>query len=243
MLYAGLESLSYNINRKNSNIKFFEFGKTYHKDLNGYVEPKHLSLLITGNKNEDHWLIKKENSNFFLLKSYVLGIINRLGIEKTEEKPSEYFCFSDALSISNNHGILVEFGILKKSILREFDIKQEVFYADFNWDLILKSLNAKIKFKEISKFPEVKRDLALLLDNSVKYVDLHQKALKTEKSLLKNISLFDVYEGEKLPEGKKSYALSFILQDENKTLTDDQIDKTMTKIQKVYQEEFGAILR
>lgn len=243
MLYAGLESLSYNINRKNSNLKFFEFGKTYHKDLNGYVEPKHLSLLITGNKNEDHWLIKKENSNFFLLKSYVLGIIKRLGIEKTEEKPSELFCFSDALSISNNHGILVEFGILKKSILKEFDIKQDVFYADFNWDLILKSLNAKIKFKEISKFPEVKRDLALLLDNSVKYVDLHQKALKTEKFLLKNVSLFDVYEGEKLPEGKKSYALSFILQDENKTLTDDQIDKTMTKIQKVYQEEFGAILR
>jgi phenylalanyl-tRNA synthetase beta chain len=243
MLYSGLESLSYNINRKNSNLKFFEFGKTYHKDLNGFVEPKHLTLFITGNKNEDHWSIKKENSNFFLLKSYVLGVINRLGIEKTAEISSDFFCFSDALSFTNNHGILVEFGIVKKSILKEFDIKQLVFYADFNWDLILKSINDKIKFKDISKFPEVKRDLALLLNNTIKYEDLHQIALKTEKTLLKNVSLFDVYEGANLPEDKKSYALSFILQDENKTLTDEQIDKTITKILKVYQEEFGAILR
>ncbi|MFY7810695.1 MAG: phenylalanine--tRNA ligase subunit beta [Flavobacterium sp.] len=243
MLFSGLESLSYNINRKNSNLKLFEFGKTYHKDLNGYVEPKHLSMFITGYKNEEHWLVKKVNSNFYQLKSYIIGIINRLGIEKIEEKPSEFFCFSDALSFANHHGILVEFGIVKKSILKEFDIKQDVFYADFNWDLILKSINTKIIYKEIPKFPEAKRDLALLLDNHIKYIDLYQKALKTEKTLLKNITLFDVYEGNQLPEGKKSYALSFILQDENKTLTDEQIDKTITKIQKVYQEELGAILR
>jgi phenylalanyl-tRNA synthetase beta chain len=162
---------------------------------------------------------------------------------KIEEKPSEVFCFSEALSLVNNHGILVDFGVLKKSILKDFDIKQEVFYADFNWDLILKSLNLKIQFIEISKFPEVKRDLALLLNQDTKYVDLHEKAFKTEKSLLKNITLFDVYEGKNLPEGTKSYALSFILKDENKTLTDEQIEKTMNKIQKVYQDDFGAILR
>lgn len=243
MLYSGLESLSYNINRKNNNLKFFEFGKTYHKDLNGYVEPKHLTLFVTGNKNEDHWAVKKEGANFYYFKSYITGVLKRLGIENAEETPCDYFCFSDALSFVNNHGTLVEFGIVKKAIAKEFDVKQEVFYADFNWDLILKSLNNKIKFKEISKFPEVKRDLALLIDQSIKYKDLQIAALKTDKNLLKQVFLFDVYEGNNIPEGKKSYALSFILQDENKTLTDDQIDKTMRKIQKVYQEQFSATLR
>lgn len=243
MLYSGLESLSYNINRKNNNLKFFEFGKTYHKDLNGYVEPKHLTLFVTGNKNEDHWAVKKEGANFYYFKSYITGVLKRLGIENAQETPCDYFCFSDALSFVNNHGTLVEFGIVKKAIAKEFDVKQEVFYADFNWDLILKSLNNKIKFKEISKFPEVKRDLALLIDQSIKYKDLQIAALKTDKNLLKQVFLFDVYEGNNIPEGKKSYALSFILQDENKTLTDDQIEKTMRKVQKVYQEQFSATLR
>ena len=147
------------------------------------------------------------------------------------------------MAITNGNDILVEFGTVKKSILKHFDIKQEVFFADFNWNLILKLINNKIKFTDIPKYPEVRRDLALLVDNTVAFDSIYTIARQTEKGLLKNINLFDVYEGKNLPEGKKSYAVSFTLQDITKTLTDEQIDKIMNKLQKNLETEVGASLR
>jgi phenylalanyl-tRNA synthetase beta chain len=243
LLFSGLEAVSYNINRRNSDLKLFEFGKTYHKLLSGYNEKKHLSLFISGNAISENWNVTKKPTDFFIFKGYITSVLSRIGITKTNEKPIENDVFSEGISIAFGNDVLVEFGTVKNSILKHFDIKQEVFYADFNWDLVLKTLTNKIKFQDIPKFPEVKRDLALLLDNSVKFESLFDIAKQTEKSLLKSVNLFDVYEGKNLPEGKKSYAISFVLQDNTKTLTDTQIDKIMSKLQTNFEKELGATLR
>ncbi|WP_026715495.1 phenylalanine--tRNA ligase subunit beta [Flavobacterium daejeonense] len=243
LLFSGLEAIAYNINRKNADLKLFEFGKTYHKFLSGYEEHKHLSLFLTGNKNQENWTNPQKPSDFFLFKGYIEGILSRLGIQKTLNSPAKSDVFSEGITIGTGHNVLVEFGVVKKSILKHFGIKQEVFFADFNWENVIKSIPNKIKFTEINKYPEVRRDLALLLDQNVSYDSIYSIARQTEKSLLKNINLFDVYEGKNLPEGKKSYALSFILQDDSKTLTDAQIDKIMSKLQKNFETELGATLR
>ena len=243
LLFSGLEAISYNINRRNSDLKLFEFGKTYHKLLSGYNEPKHLTLFVTGNRLSESWTNAEKPSDFFLFKGYVNSILNRLGVSKTIDKPVVSDTFAEGIAIACGNDYLVEFGTVKKSILKHFDIKQEVFYADFNWNLILKMINNKIKFTDIPKYPEVRRDLALLVDKTVTFDTIYNIALQTEKSLLKNINLFDVYQGKNLPEGKKSYAVSFMLQDNSKTLTDDQIDKIMNKLQKNIESEVGAILR
>ncbi|WPR70646.1 phenylalanine--tRNA ligase subunit beta [Flavobacterium sp. NG2] len=243
LLFSGLEAISYNINRKNSDLKLFEFGKSYHKFLSGFEEQKHLTLFLTGSRNNESWTAPQVPSNFFLLKGYVDGILARFGIQKTQNSPVSNDIFSEGVAIGSGHNSLVEFGVVKKSILKHFGIKQEVFYADFNWDAILKAISLKIKYTDIPKYPEVRRDLALLIDQAVTYDSIYAVAKKTEKSLLKNINLFDVYEGDKLPEGKKSYALSFIIQDSTKTLTDAQIDKLMSKLQTNFETELGASLR
>ena len=243
LLFSGMEALSYNINRRNSDLKFFEFGKTYHKLPSGYEERKHLTLLVTGNRNQESWTNAQKPSDFFLFKGYVNAVLSRLGIQKTQNLPMTSDVFSEGIAIGFGNEILVEYGVVKKSISKHFDIKQEVFFADFNWALILKSLNNKIKFTEIPKYPEVRRDLSLLLDESVSFDTLYNIARQTEKSLLKDINLFDVYQGKNLPEGKKSYAVSFTIQDNTKTLTDVQIDKIMSKLQKNFETELGASLR
>ena len=243
LLFSGLEAVSYNINRKNADLKLFEFGKTYHNYLAGYEEKKHLSLLLTGNSNQESWTVAQKPSDFFLFKGYVLGILSRLGINKLQSKPVELDVFSEGISIAVGNDTIVSLGVVKKTVLKHFGIKQEVFYADFNWDLILKKVSTKIKYTEIPKYPEVRRDLALLLDQTISYESLYNLARQTEKGLLKNIDLFDVYEGQNLPEGKKSYAVSFTIQDNAKTLTDTQIDKIMGKLQKSFETELGAVLR
>ena len=243
LLFSGLEAVSYNINRKNSDLKLFEYGKTYHKYLSGFEEQKHLTLFQTGNRNRESWTNAQKPSNFFLFKGYVEAVLARLGIEKTINTPVTTDVFSEGIAIGTSHSPLVEFGVVKKSILKHFGIKQEVYYADFNWDAILKSIALKIKYTDIPKYPEVRRDLALLIDQAVSYDSIYAVAKKTEKSLLKNINLFDVYEGDKLPEGKKSYALSFTIQDSTKTLTDVQIDKIMGRLQLNFESELGASLR
>ena len=243
LLFSGLEAVSYNINRKNSDLKLFEFGKTYHKLPSGYNEPKHLTLFVTGNRVAESWTTTEKPSDFFLFKGFVDSILNRLGICKIQNKPVASDIFAEGIAIANGNDTLVEFGTIKKSILKHFDIKQEVFFADFNWNLILKLINNKIKFTDIPKYPEVRRDLALLVDNTVAFDSIYTIARQTEKGLLKNINLFDVYEGKNLPEGKKSYAVSFTLQDITKTLTDEQIDKIMNKLQKNLETEVGASLR
>lgn len=243
LLFSGLEAVSYNINRRNGDLKLFEFGKTYHKLPSGYDEQKHLTLFVSGNRNEESWTNPQKTSDFFLFKGYVSSVLERLGISKIQNKPVASDVFAEGIAIASGNDTLVEFGTVKKSILKHFDIKQEVFYADFNWNLILKLIGSKIKFTYIPKYPEVRRDLALLVDDSVAFDAIYTIARQTEKSLLKDVSLFDVYQGKNLPEGKKSYAVSFTLQDNSKTLTDEQIDKIMSKLQKNMENELGASLR
>jgi len=244
MLFNSLEALSYNTNRKATEIKLFEFGKTYHKYANGCEEPNHLTLVVSGLKTEESWAIPTQKSNFFYFKGIVTAILHRLGIEGYSEKGFENDIFSEGLLFSNDKKVLVEFGIIKKNVTKSFDIEAETFFADFQWDTIVAEIATEnFKLQAIPKFPKVKRDLALLLDESVSFDALKEVAIKTEKNLLKKVTLFDVYTGKKLPKGKKSYALSFTIQDNNKTLTDKQIDKIMKKLQNNFEREFGASLR
>ncbi len=243
LLFSGLEAVSFNINRRNTDLKLFEFGKTYHKLPSGFDEPKHLSLFTTGNRLDESWTNAQKPSDFFLFKGYINGILSRLGINNFTTKPISNDVFAEGIAFANGNNVLVEFGTVNKSILKHFDIKQEVFYADFDWNAVLKSISNKIKFVEIPKYPEVRRDLALLLDESIAFEEIYNIARQTEKSLLKEITLFDVYVGKNLPEGKKSYAVSFTIQDESKTLTDTQIEKIMSKLQNNFQTQLGAQLR
>lgn len=243
MLFSGLEAVAYNINRKNHDLKLFEFGKTYHKISDAYQENKHLTLFVTGSRAAESWAKKTEPTGFFQFKGFVMSVLSRLGLEKLQTVPVSGQVFVEGISLVVGNEILVELGTVKKNILKQFDIKQEVFYADFNWGQVLKLLSNKIKFTEIPKYPEVRRDLAMLVDESVSFDAIFKVARATEKSLLKEINLFDVYTGSNLPEGKKSYAVSFIIQDNSKTLTDQQIDKIMGKLQQNLQNELGITLR
>ncbi|MGY5850302.1 phenylalanine--tRNA ligase subunit beta [Salegentibacter sp. F14] len=245
MLFSALEAASYNINRKQNRLKLFEFGKTYHSFVSGRSETKHLALTLTGNRNAAHWNITNPgNGNFFYLKGIIVAILERLGINSSKTSPSKSDLFSEGLSISSKKAKLVEFGVVKKSILKHFDIGQEVLFADFNWDALVEEASGdKKKFSPIPKYPAVKRDFALLLDESVSYQEVESIALQTGKKMLKQVNLFDVYQGSNLPEGKKSYAVSFLFQDENKTLTDKQVDKMMSKLQQRFESELKAELR
>lgn len=244
LLFSGLEAVSFNINRKRSDLKFFEFGKSYHKMPGGYDENKHLTLLVTGNRQNESWTNPQSKSDFFLFKGYINTILSRLGLDKkVSSLPFENDVFAEGLALAVGKEVIVEFGTVKKSILKYFDIKQEVLYADFAWDKIQKYVSTKIKFTDIPKYPEVRRDLALLLDENVPFEQIYNIAKQTEKGLLKDVNLFDVYQGTNLPEGKKSYAVSFILQDDSKTLTDTQIDKIMSKLQSNFESQLGASLR
>jgi phenylalanyl-tRNA synthetase beta chain len=243
LLFSGLEAISYNINRRNSDLKLFEFGKSYHKLLSGFNEKKHLAIYTTGNRANESWTNAAKPSDFFLFKGYVSSILSRLGFDKVQNLPASSDFFAEGVAVGVGNDILVEVGTVKKSILKHFDIKQDVFYAEFNWDLVIKLLSNKIKFTAIPKYPEVRRDLSLLIDASTGFESIYKVARQTEKSLLKDINLFDVYEGKNLPEGKKSYAVSFTIQDTTKTLTDAQIDKIMSKLQSNLETELGATLR
>ncbi len=244
MLFGGLEALAYNSNRKMSNIKLFEFGKTYHNYPDGREEKKHLSLVISGNTTEDNWYNGSQKSDFFYGKGIVTSILERLGINDLTERSVKNDIFSEGISLVKNKMPLVEFGVVKKKVLKAFDIDSETLYIDFMWDNVLSEISSEdIKMRPIPKFPKVKRDFALLIDENVGFDALKNAALQTEKQLLKEVSLFDVYTGSKLPKGKKSYALSFTIQDERKTLTDKQIDKIMSKLEQRFAKDFGASLR
>lgn len=243
LLFSALEAVSFNINRKRADLKLFEFGKSYHKLPSGYEENKHLTVTVTGNRLAESWAYPQKPADFFMFKGFINVIFSRLGLNKLQTQPAANDVFSEGIALTVGTETVVEFGSVKKAILKHFDIKQDVFFADFNWDAIIKLVSGKIKYTEISKFPEVRRDLALLVDNAVSFENIYSIARQTEKSLLKDISLFDVYEGNNLPEGKKSYAVSFTLQDSTKTLTDEQIDKIMGKIRQNLENQTGAQLR
>ncbi len=265
LLFSGLEAISYNLNRKNSDLKFYEFGKTYLKTASGkYIENKQLALFLTGNTSTENWNTQHPGStNFFSIKGAATAVLNRLGIDNTKtdtpksdnptqandpnDPPSDLL--SEHLRISAGKKSIVSLGRVKNQHLKTFDIKQNVWYAEFNWDNLIEHLKKnKTEFREIPRFPSVRRDLALLIDKQVTYQQLREIAFQTEKKFLNQVNIFDVYEGEKLQAGKiqpekKSYALSFILQDENETLTDSQIEKIMERLQKAFTEKAGAIIR
>jgi phenylalanyl-tRNA synthetase beta chain len=244
LLFSALEAVSFNCNRRRTDLKFFEFGKSYHNTTEGYIEEKHLTLTLSGNKNNESWLKAQEKSDFFLLKGYVMAVVSRLGLDqKVTSLPFSNDVFSEGMALSIGKEVIVEFGVVKKLIIKHFDIKQEVLYADFNWGKMQKYISNKIKYTDIPKYPEVRRDFALLVDENVQFEQIYTLAKQTEKSLLKEVNLFDVYQGANLPEGKKSYAVSFILQDHSKTLTDTQIDKIMSKLQGNFESQLGASLR
>lgn len=244
LLFSGLESVAYNINRKNNALQFYEFGKTYHKYATKYQEDRHLTLFVTGDRNKETWSVPAKQSDFFYTKGIVMAVLIRLGIDKVKSSPTKQAIFSEGISLGLGKMKLVDFGVVKSSILKEFGIKQAVLFVDFNWDTILKLISSKtVKVSELHKFPTVKRDLALLIDVETEFKEIYNLAFQSEKSLLKEVDLFDVYEGDSLPDGKKSYAVSFILQDENKTLAEKQIDKIMQKLQQTFEKNLNAVLR
>ena len=253
LLFGGLETIAYNINRKSHNLRLFEFGKvyTFHKKegdnhLKQYQEENRLALFISGHKNTASWNSREVSSDFFTLKAYGEMVLSRLGLQSdyltTEENNQDIF--REGLDYSQNGKHLLSIGVVSSKLLKAFDIGQDVYYADFSWENILKTLkNHTITFRPLPKFPAVKRDLALLLDKKISFKEVKEIALRTEKHLLKNVSLFDVYEGEQLGADKKSYAVSFTLQDDEKTLTDKQIDKIMNKLIGTYKHLLQAEIR
>tara|TARA_B110000967_G_scaffold209348_1_gene265070 strand:+ start:1271 stop:3697 length:2427 start_codon:yes stop_codon:yes gene_type:complete len=244
LLFSGLESVSYNINRKNTSLRLFEFGKTYHKYEEKYQEQKHLALFVSGTRNKETWSLENRNSDFFYVKGIVLSVLKRLGAANLKEKPSKNDLLSEGISLSLGKIKLADLGTVDPKVLKSFGIKQEVLYVDFDWENVLKVMSKKsFKVKALPKFPAVKRDLSLLLDSKVTFGELYNLAFQSERKLLKEVALFDVYEGDKLPEDKKSYAVSFLIQDEEKTLNDKQIDKIMQKLQTTFEKNLQATLR
>ena len=265
LLFGGLESIQRNANRKNADLKFYEFGNCYHYDaekiatrqakdpkwvydpLYAYSEEPHLALWLTGNKTAQSWVQREEKTSFYTLHAYVNNVLRRLGVNIancTLEALESELC-SDGMVIKAPNGKQIGFmGVVNGKLLKAFDIDNPVYYADLDWNMLLK-LNKQYKpvINDLPKFPEVKRDFALLVDKSVKFADLAKAALAAEKKLLKAVNLFDVYEGKNLEAGKKSYALSFILQDAENTLKDKQIEAIMAKLQKIFEDKFGAKLR
>lgn len=256
LLFGGLESIEHNVKRKSEDLKFYEFGNCdqFHpekpmiaeKPLIRYSEDFHLGIWLTGNKTAQSWSVKQEKTSFYQLRAYVNNIFTRVGVSnkiKTVECTEDIFNYGLEVRTANNK-ILAKMGSVKKSILNEIDIDQEVFFADINWPNLMKEIeNNKVLYYDIPKFPSVKRDLALLVDKSTTFAQIEQVALETEKKLLKSVNLFDVYEGKNLEEGKKSYAVTFILQDEEKTLKDQQIDAIMNKLIENFKNKLGANIR
>ena len=258
LLFGGLESIARNANRKNSDLKFYEFGNCYHYNaavregndadpLRAYSEEPHLGLWLTGNKAAQSWVRKDEKTTFYQLHAFVNNVLVRLGvdIEKVSVERLEHELFADGLVLKAVNGKALGFiGIVNRKQLKAFDIDQEVFYADLDWNALIKqNKQYKAQIVDLPKYPEVKRDFALLVDKSVEFADLARAAFSTEKKLLKNVFLFDVYEGKNLEEGKKSYALSFILQDAENTLKDTQIENVMKRLQQTFENQFHATLR
>lgn len=247
MLYSGLEAIKYNINYKNQDLKFFEFGKTYGKNPEGdfkYAEKKHLSILVSGKKIKENPYTKAAEFDFAYLKACVDAILQKVGITSFTIGESENSNLAYGLTYTAKKTALVQFGCVNKTVLKNFDLSQTVFYADFDVDLLMR-LSSKIKteFTEIPKFPAVRRDLAMLLDKTVKYKQIEELAFAAERKHLKEVNLFDIYEGDKIAAGKKSYAVSFTLLNEENTLTDKQIESIMEKLITTYKEKLNAELR
>ena len=256
LLFGGMESIQHNVNRKRQNLRFFEFGNVYtfspekqndEDPMQAYKEQYHLGLWVTGKRVEGSWAHQNEDATFYELSAYVENILRRVGVKAgvLVRKKSDNAIFSDALTIENRGGKkIAEMGIISKKLQKQFGLDNPVYYAEINWTALMKVIKKnQVLYTEISKFPAVSRDLALLVDKNVEFAQIEQIARQTEKKLLKKVELFDVYEGDKLPAGKKSYAVNFILQDEEKTMGDKQIDAIMQKLIANIKKNLNAELR
>lgn len=254
LLFGGLEAISYNQNRRISDQKIYEFGNIYRKTdtpssnagVKNYFEEKHLMMLATGNVYTENWDVESGKADFYFLKSMVEAIITRLGIDRKKVKIDEgnKKSYSYSLEYKLNNEIIAEIGMLASSVLKPFSIKKEVFAARINWTVITKFLpKHNTSYQPVSKYPSVRRDLALIVDNKISFSQLKETAQKAERKLLDEVGIFDIYEGDKIPEGKKQYALSFVLRDNSKTLNDKTIDKAMRRIQQMLENDLGAQLR
>lgn len=244
LLNGLLENVAFNVNRRNTDVKLFEFGKVYGKINDKYEENKCLGIVLSGNFNSESWTGNVRKSTFSDLKGLVQQIFVRLNIKVTEELPANDKNFLDGIEFISGNKSLGKLGIVDKKIAKKLGVSQDTFFAQLNWEVLVSLANKNnLKYKEIPKFPGSRRDLALLIDSNIKYEDLFKATKEVKSSLLKSVNLFDVYEGDKLPNGKKSYALSFMIQDENKTLSDQDIDTLMQKLIKLFQDKFNAELR
>ena len=255
LLFGGLEAVAYNANRKKQDLRLYEFGNCYFKTgselidnpLKNYKEEEHLALFISGQKERESWALAQSASTFFQLKSYVENLLLKFGLTADRLKVEDFNndLIAEGLVYSTYSGRkIVEFGVVARKLQKEFDIESPVYFADISMDnLILEQKNSKTTFAELPKYPEVRRDLALLIDKAVRFKEISDLANKMERKLLRSVDLFDVYEGKGIPEGKKSYAISFILRDDEKTLNEKQIEKIMEKLIQAFDREFGATLR
>jgi phenylalanyl-tRNA synthetase beta chain len=253
LLFGGLEAVLHNANHKNPDVKLYEFGNTYkkepqHKDqvLPGYTEETHLALFISGLKFNPNWIGKDTPSTFYYLKAYSENVLRRVGINPDKCEITEFSndIYSEALAYKIGGQTIGTAGIVNKKLLKAFDLKAPVYYADFNWSKVMRIIKSnKVTFEELPRFPEVRRDLSMVLNKEIKFDQIRAIATKTERKLLKRINLFDVYEGDKIEQGKKSYAISFILQDLEKTLNDQQIEGIMSRLAQSLEKELGAQIR
>lgn len=243
MLFTGMEVLAYNINRKQKDLKLYEFGKIYFKSEGQYREKEQIALYITGNVEAENWQHKVQPSGYYDLVQQMHNIFRRSGIKDVNPKAQsdQLFEYSAAFSVRNQR--IAKAGKVKQTLLKDFGIKQEIFYAELDSSLLFSLANPKLVIQEVAKFPEVKRDLSLVLDTTVIFDEIRKLILDTEKRLIKSIGVFDVYEGENIPKGKKAYALSFTLQDESKTLTDEEIEGTMQRLIAAFEKRLGAVIR
>jgi phenylalanyl-tRNA synthetase beta chain len=254
LLYGGLSSVAWNLNRQNPDLRLYEFGHCYfykkdqnaHPTADNYTEKGSLDLFLTGNLTRQNWNIKNNPTGFFNVKSFVEMILSRLGIEveslSISESDKKYF--SESLTYQLNKKIIAEAGSISKRYLTQFDIGQDVYYGHIEWDYLMKVIKShSISFNELPKYPSVRRDLALLLDRGIKFQQIKELAYRTEKNILQDVNLFDVYESDSLGKNKKSYAVSFILRDDVKTMTDKNIDKIMNNLIRIFESELNAQIR
>jgi len=243
LLFSGLEIISYNLNRRQKNIKVFEFGKQYKLIDKKYIEENHLAIFASGLAESESWTNQHKSVAFHDLAGLVTNVFDKMNIGNYESSASLNPIFDYGLSLIKDNKIIAEYGKVKLSVAKKFDVKQEIFYVDFNWDLLLNKTNDNIVIERASRFPEVRRDLSLVIDKGVQYKDIMDLTKKIERDLIKSIDVFDIYEGEKLEKNKKAYSIKFILEDKEKTLTDKVIDKTMNKLMSAFKSDLGALIR
>lgn len=243
MLFTGLEVCAHNINRKQKDLKLYEFGKVYYRLDGKFHEDERLALYISGNFETENWQRKTNPVSFYDMGQFIHQLLIKAGWQDVKQRTVNDPLFDYAVQLERGNQVLGKYGKVKTTLQRDFGLKQEVFYAELDTDLLFRLANPKLVVKEVPRFPEVRRDLSLVLDRSVSFEEVQKLVRATEKQLIREIITFDVYEGEKIPEGKKAYALGFTLQDESKTLTDEEIESTMQRLMEAFEQKLGAVIR